>query len=75
MSETDERCDASGCGDDGTHTTSAEYTLKGLLMTGRCGVSICMFSDGLCAGYYPVDICRTYKPVGSIAMTPWKLQL
>eukprot|EP00903_Cladosiphon_okamuranus_P019171 g17633.t1 len=30
------RCDDSGCGDNGTSTTSAEYTLKGLLLTGRC---------------------------------------
>ncbi|CAM9342800.1 unnamed protein product [Scytosiphon promiscuus] len=31
------RCDdAAGCGDNGTYTTSAEYTLKGLLITGRC---------------------------------------
>ncbi|CAM9945547.1 unnamed protein product, partial [Laminaria digitata] len=30
------RCDAAGCGDHGTLTTSAEYTLKGLLLSGRC---------------------------------------
>ncbi|CAN0100930.1 unnamed protein product, partial [Ectocarpus fasciculatus] len=31
------RCDDSaGCGDNGTFTTSAEYTVKGLLLTGRC---------------------------------------
>eukprot|EP00752_Nemacystus_decipiens_P014373 g12785.t1 len=30
------RCDDSGCGNNGTYTTSAEYTLKGLLLTGRC---------------------------------------
>ncbi|CAN0002704.1 unnamed protein product, partial [Hapterophycus canaliculatus] len=30
------RCDDSaGCGDNGTYTTSAEYSLKGLLITGR----------------------------------------